>query len=123
MKVLIIAQYYPPDMGGGATRASNIAKGLSLVGVDVTVVTAFPHYPTGIIPKKYKSKILAVEKEGKINVVRTYVPGLPSKGIGNRLLLFLSFALSSLFAMPVVKQTDVIWAANPNIIAVFPSLI
>ena len=26
MRVLILAQYFPPDMGGGATRAYNAAK-------------------------------------------------------------------------------------------------
>ena len=28
MHILIIAQYFPPDMGGASTRAFNIVKGL-----------------------------------------------------------------------------------------------
>ena len=28
MRVLVLAQYFPPDMGGGATRAYNVAEGL-----------------------------------------------------------------------------------------------
>lgn len=28
MRVLVLAQYFPPDIGGGATRASNVVKGL-----------------------------------------------------------------------------------------------
>jgi len=28
MKVLVIAQYFPPDMGGASARAFNVAKGL-----------------------------------------------------------------------------------------------
>ena len=29
MNVLVIAQYFPPDMGGGATRAYNVAEWLN----------------------------------------------------------------------------------------------
>src|SRR5665647_476321 len=104
MRVLVLAQYFPPDMGGGATRAYNVAKGLSLVGCDVTVVTAFPHYPTGNIPKKYRRRLLTVENEGNIKVIRTFVLPLASKGYINRLLLFSSFVLSSILALPFTKK-------------------
>jgi colanic acid biosynthesis glycosyl transferase WcaI len=123
MRTLIIAQYFPPDMGGGATRAYNVARGLSRAGCDVTVVTAFPHYPSGKIPKKYRFKLLAIENENNIKIVRTFVPPIASKGFANRMLLFLAFAFSSLFALFSVGKIDVVWAANPNIISVFPSLI
>ncbi len=123
MRVLIISQYFPPDMGGGATRAFNVAKGLFLAGCDVTVVTAFPHYPTGNIPKKYRGKILHVEYDKKIKVIRTFVPPLASKGVVNRFLLFVSFMISSLFALPLVGRVDIVWAANPNVISAFPSML
>ncbi len=118
----MIAQYFPPDMGGGATRAYNMAKGLSLAGCDVTVVTAFPHYPTGNIPTKYRRKLLAIENDGRIRVIRTFVPPVASEGFAKRILLFASFVFSSLSALPIVRKTDVIWASNPNIIAMIPSL-
>ena len=47
MRVLVLPQYFPPDMGGGSTRASNVVKGLLSKGCDVTVVAAFPYYPYG----------------------------------------------------------------------------
>jgi hypothetical protein len=28
MRVLVLVQYFPPDMGGGSARASNVIKGL-----------------------------------------------------------------------------------------------
>lgn len=123
MRVLVLAQYFPPDMGGGATRAYNAAKGLSRAGCDVTVVAAFPHYPIGNIPKGFKRKLLTIENGEDFKVIRTFVPPLASKGFANRLLLFASFAFSSLFALSFTEKINVIWAANPNIIAVFPSLI
>ena len=122
MRVLVVAEYFPPDMGGGATRAYNVAKGLLLAGCDVTVVTAFPHYPTGNIPAKYRRKLLAIENEGKLRVIRTFVPPVASEGFTKRFLLFASFVFSSLSALPIVRKVDVVWASNPNIIAMIPSL-
>jgi colanic acid biosynthesis glycosyl transferase WcaI len=109
-------------MGGGATRAHNLAKGLSVMGYDVTVVTAFPHYPTGNIPKKYRKKLLSIEYENKVKIIRTFVPPIASKGLRNRILLFASFIVSSLFALPIVRETNAVYASNPNIIAMFPSI-
>jgi len=123
MRVLIIAQYFPPDMGGGATRAYNVAKGLLKAGCTVTVVSAFPHYPTGNVPEQYRWKPLSVEYGEGIKIVRTFVPPLASEGFVKRALLFTSFIVSSLFALPFVGRIDVVWAANPNIISFYPSLI
>ncbi len=119
--MLIIGQYFPPDLGGAATRAYNIAKGLSLNGCKVTVVTAFPHYPHGKIPREYKYKPFKVEWVGKTRVIRTFILPLESKGLFRRLLLFGSFALSSLFVLPIVGKIDVIWAANPDVFSLIPS--
>ncbi len=122
MNVLIIAQYFPPDMGGGATRAYNVAKGLVLNGCKVTVIAAFPHYPMGNIPKEYRWKPLKVEYFERFKVIRTFVPPLPSKGLVYRIILFSSFILSSLSALPLAGKVDVIWAANPNILSMVPAL-
>jgi glycosyltransferase involved in cell wall biosynthesis len=122
LNVLIIGEYFPPDLGGAATRASNVAKGLSLNGCNVTVVTAFPHYPTGKIPKDYRYKLLKVEYVGKSRVIRTFVLPLESKGLFNRLLIFGSFIISSLFALPIVGKIDVVWAANPDVFVLVPAV-
>ena len=123
LRVLVIAQYYPPDMGGGATRAYNAVKGSLLSGARVTVVAAHPHYPHGNVPKEYRWKPLKIEWHEGVKVVRTFVPPLPSVGLAYRLVLFLSFALSSLFALPAVRKVDAVWAANPNIISFFPAMV
>lgn len=121
LNVLIIGEYFPPDIGGAATRASNVAKGLNLNDCNVTVVTAFPHYPTGNIPKEYKYKPLTVEYGGKTKIIRTFVLPLESKGLLKRLLIFWSFMISSLFALPFVGKIDVIWAANPDVFVLVPA--
>jgi colanic acid biosynthesis glycosyl transferase WcaI len=123
LNVLIIAQYFPPDFGGSATRALNVAKGLLLNGCRVTIVTAFPHYPYGKIPEEYRGKLAKIEWLGKAKLIRTFILPLESKGIVRRMFLFISFAVSSLFALPMVGKTDVIWAANPDILSTMPAII
>ncbi len=118
-----MGEYFPPDIGGAATRSSNVAKGLSLNDCNVTVVTAFPHYPTGRIPKKYKYSFLKVEYVGKTKIVRTFVLPIESEGLFKRLLVFWSFIISSLFALPFIGKIDVIWAANPDVVILLPAIV
>jgi glycosyltransferase involved in cell wall biosynthesis len=112
LNVLVIAQYFPPDLGGSATRAYNLAKGLAVNGCNVTVIAAFPHYPHGRIPEDYKWKPLKVERIGKIKIIRTFMPPIKSEGFFKRLLLLGTFAVSSLFALPFVGKVDVVWASS-----------
>jgi len=112
MNVLIIAQYFPPDLGGSATRAYNVAKGLALNGCDVTVIAAFPHYPHGRIPAEYSWKPIEMEWMGRIRVIRTFMPPVRSVGFFRRLLLIGAFTFSALFALPFVGRVDVVWASS-----------
>lgn len=112
MHVLVIAQYFPPDIGGSATRAYNVARGLVLNGCKVTVVAAFPHYPEGKIPREYKWRPLKVEWLDGFRVIKTFMPPIKSKGFFRRLLLIGSFAVSSVFALPLVGRVDAIWGSS-----------
>lgn len=107
-----MAQYFPPDLGGAATRAYNMAKGLALNGCKVTVIAAVPHYPHGNIPKEYKWIPIKVERMDNFKVIRTFMPPIKSEGFFKRLLLIGSFAISSLFALPFVSKVDSVWASN-----------
>jgi glycosyltransferase involved in cell wall biosynthesis len=123
MHVLILSQIFPPDMGGSATRAYNIVKGLVLNDVKVTVVAGFPHYPTGNVPKQLRKKALSIEYMKGFKVIRTYVPPIPAEGIVNRMILFVSFIISSTFPILLVRKVNAVFASNPQVLAIFPALI
>jgi glycosyltransferase involved in cell wall biosynthesis len=110
--VLVVAQYFPPDLGGSATRAYNLAKGLALNGCNVTVIAGFPHYPIGIIPAEYRLKPFKVERMGNFRVIRTFMPPIKSVGFFRRLMLIGVFAVSALFALPFVGKVDAVWASS-----------
>jgi glycosyltransferase involved in cell wall biosynthesis len=112
LNVLVVAQYFPPDIGGAATRAYNLAKGLALNGCKVTVIAGVPHYPHGNIPAKYRWKPLKVEQMGNIKVIRAFMPPIKSEGVFKRLVLIGAFAVSSMFALPFVGKVDSVWASS-----------
>ena len=122
MNVLIIAQYFHPDFGGASKRAVNVAKALKMQGCNVVIVSAFPHYPSGNIPKKYRRKILVEEEFEGLKIIRTWVPKLPHSSNLKRVLIHFSFFLSSLFAITKVRKTDIIFASNASFFISFPAM-
>ena len=114
LNVLVPAQYFPPDMGGGSARASNVVNGLLSQDCDVTVVAAFPHYPDGKIASKYKRKAIVAEQLGRCKIFRVWLPALPHSNQLNRIILNFYFVVSSLFTLPFVGKIDVVWGANPK---------
>jgi len=123
LKVLVLAQYFPPDAGGASARASNVVCGLLRRRCEVSVVASPPHYPLGNVPSKYRRKAIVSEEFGEAKVFRVWIPARPHNSVLNRLFLHLCFIISSLFALPFVGDVDVVWAANPNLFSFFPALI
>lgn len=123
MHALIIAQYFSPDIGGGSTRAYNSALALKMQGWDVTVVTAFPHYPHGNVPMKYNGKLMTLEEIKGLRVIRTWIPSIPHSSVRNRIILHSTFVLMSLFAMRYVRNLDIIFAMNPNLFSFYSAII
>jgi glycosyltransferase involved in cell wall biosynthesis len=100
-----------------------MSKGLNLSGCEVKIISAFPHYPLGDVPRSYRSKALLYDSFEEMKVIRVWIPSIPHRGIFNRLILHFCFMVSSLFPLFLVGEIDVIWAANPNFFSFFPALI
>jgi colanic acid biosynthesis glycosyl transferase WcaI len=123
LHLLIIAQYFPPDIGGTSTRAYNAAKGLKDKGCSVTVLTGFPHYPHGKIPKEYRYRIYSAEDFAGIKVIRTWIPPISHYTYARRIALHASFILSSMLGLFKVRNIDIVIAMNPIFFCFFPALI
>ncbi len=114
MKILIITQYFPPEVAAGANRAYEHAKRWVNLGSEVTVVTCFPNYPTGTIPEKYKGLKYYEEEIDGIRVIRTFTYATPNKGFFRRILSYFSFMFSSVIqSYKKVGKQDVIIASSP----------
>ena len=115
MRILFISQYFPPEMGAPATRTYQLCKAWVQSGHDVTVLTAFPHHPTGIVPPYYRRKFILREKVKSVSLVRTYVYATANKGFLKRTLSYISFMLSALFFSPFIMcNPQVVIATSPQ---------
>jgi glycosyltransferase involved in cell wall biosynthesis len=118
-KILIISQYFPPDISGGGTRAFNYAKCLAMQNFDVTVITAFPHLHTKI-PKKFRFKLVHKEKMEGFELIRVRVPSLLHTSAKNRIILHSSFLISCMIPIFSIKP-DVVFASEPNLFSIIPA--
>ncbi|MEM4171107.1 MAG: hypothetical protein QW037_05430, partial [Thermoplasmata archaeon] len=55
-KLVILSQYFPPEMGAPQSRLFETALGLQNRGWAVSVITAMPNYPKGKIFPEYRGR-------------------------------------------------------------------
>jgi len=107
LKAVLFVDIFPPSMGGGATRALCIARGLAALNCNVTVVTTSCNYPVGGSVLALKS---SREQQDHIEVIRVPSLNLPFRGLLNRLLNYLSSSFFLLTVTPKLKKIDLIFS-------------
>lgn len=113
VRVVLLTQYFPPEVGAPQTRIEALARGLSGRGVEVTVHTCPPHYPDGEIKAPHRNRLLARERLDGARVVRSAVYAAPNRGFARRLGGHLSFAFSALATAPATGPADVVVVETP----------
>jgi glycosyltransferase involved in cell wall biosynthesis len=114
MRILYLSQYFPPEIGAGENRAFEMVKNLKRLGHQVTVITEFPNYPSGIVPNAYRFKLFEKKRFKGIEVIRSYVKASPERSFINRISLYLSFMLGSVLAgVKIKKGFDLVYATSP----------
>ncbi|NCO15427.1 MAG: hypothetical protein COZ30_00605 [Candidatus Nealsonbacteria bacterium CG_4_10_14_3_um_filter_36_16] len=112
MKILIVADVYPPEVSSAANLMQELAQGLKKRGHQITVVTSYPRYYLTEAFKEKKFQIFS-DEEG-INVIRIKV--LPHhkvnfiiRGISQLTLPFLFFAKIKKF----IKEIEAVIVYSP----------
>lgn len=77
INVLILTNYFPPEIGGAAHLFYELAESLYQRGHRVTVVTGFPRYNVKERPKQYRGKLLMWEEMNGIHILRLWTPTIP----------------------------------------------
>jgi len=114
LDILIISQFFYPEMGAPAARFHDFGRLLVERGHRVTVITGFPNSPSGIIPAEYRGKLHQEELIDEIRVLRSWIYASPRLTKATKSLGFASFALSSsLQAMFRQLNPDVVVATSP----------
>jgi colanic acid biosynthesis glycosyl transferase WcaI len=119
MKILYVSQYFPPEMGAPAGRASELSRLWAEDGHEVTVLTGFPNHPTGTVPREYSRKFRRLvnrENVDGVNVVRTWLLPFPNRKAWERMLNYSSFCISSATTGVFLDQPDVVIASSPQLL-------
>lgn len=114
MKLLILTQYFPPEVGAPQNRLYELALRLESKGIDISVLTAMPNYPQMVVHKEYKGKCYCKEDMNGLKIHRSWIYVSNSKSIIPRLLNYFSFVFSSLwFGLFKIKKQDILLVESP----------
>src|SRR5688572_33358442 len=119
MRLLILTQYFPPEMGAPQGRLSELGEQLIELGWQVECLTALPNYPTGQVLPGYDPQKAVVENVGRIRTAR--VPLSPAKsGFVRRLRCYFSFVMSAARLGPrLCQRPDLLFVESPPLVVGF----
>ncbi len=125
MRLAVLTQYYPPEIGAPQSRLYELVSGFAELKWGVRVITAAPNYPEGRIQDGYRRKFVQTESIGAVPVKRYWLYPSNSKRILPRLVSMVSFALTSLFAIPYIFRfkPDFVFVESPPLALAFSGLI
>ena len=113
MRVTILTQYYPPEIGAPQARLSELASALVRHGHAVTVLTAMPSYPVGRIYPGYGG-VVRRERLSGVEVIRTPIFPTQRADFLSRLANYISFACSaSLLGTFLLRRCDYLIVESP----------
>jgi len=115
MKLLVVSQYFEPEIAGGAHRMSALARHLAQLGCKVEVIAPVPNYPNGEVPPSYRRNPFGVEERGGVRIQRTWIPPLPTSGVWPRLALQGAFLGAGLTRLGRVKGATAVISNLPTL--------
>ena len=113
LRLLILTQYYPPEIGAPQNRLHELAVRLKAKGMHVEVLTAMPNYPKMEIHEAYKNGKILEEVIDGIPVHRSKIYVSDSKGIVKRLLNYFSFVFTSCRRGKKLENFDFLMVESP----------
>ena len=112
--VVIVSQYFHPEVGATQTRARELARAFLRAGHRVTVVCEVPNHPHGVIPPEYRGKRFQWDELDGFRVLRVWVATSPEKNFKTRLAFYLSFmVMATLAAFRKLGKVDLVLATSP----------
>jgi glycosyltransferase involved in cell wall biosynthesis len=114
VRILVVSQYFPPDMGAPAGRFHDFGRAWVDAGHHVTVLTGLPHFPSGRIQEDYRRHgLFSTEEVDGITVKRCWI--YSRAGRGGRPLAYATFLVTACMRALFDRSLgyDVVIATSP----------
>jgi colanic acid biosynthesis glycosyl transferase WcaI len=113
MRILIVSQYFAPEVTAASLRLAPLASGLAARGHRVEVICEVPNHPHGIVDAAYRGRALVRREDDGYLVRHVWVRASPSKRARARLLSYGSFAAAAVVHGSAIRRPDVVLASSP----------
>ncbi len=114
VRILFLSHFYPPEMGGAASRISGLARWLVKFGHNVTVITGYPNYPIGKIYPDYKNQKNKIEFIDGVQILRSKVLPVSYQSVLVRLLNYFTLFFTALWSgIRKRNNFDIVIASSP----------
>jgi glycosyltransferase involved in cell wall biosynthesis len=113
MKILILTQYFPPEIGAAQNRLGDLASRLSAAGHSVTVLTSLPSYPRGEFFEGFRGKLFMIQNANGVRILRTWLYATKKKSFLPRILNYLSFSVLSSIVGLFAGGADAVLVESP----------
>ena len=127
MNILIVSNYFTPEMGAAANRIRFMADGFSKMGHNVSVICPMPNYPTGKVFPEFRGRFWMHESVGdNFDIYRFWIYPDNSRNPVLRLFSMLSFGLSLwgiVFKPRVFARVDWVIVQNSPLLVSFSSVV
>ena len=115
MKILFFSHYFPPEVNAPASRTFEHCRRWAAAGHEVTVVTCVPNCPHGAAYEGYQNRFRSqVEEVEGIRVVRVWTFLAQNARSNRRIVNYVSYFLSAVWATLWLKKPDVVVATSPQ---------
>lgn len=109
-----LVQQFAPEVGAGPARVVEMADRWIERGADVTVITAMPNRPQGIIVPEFRGKWFTDDREDGRRVLRSWLYATPRSGFLRTLANNATFMVTSaLHGLVRARNLDVLIASSP----------
>jgi colanic acid biosynthesis glycosyl transferase WcaI len=120
LRIGYLVQQFPPEVGAGPARVTEMALRWKAAGAEVTVFTSMPNRPEGRIHPEYRRKLFMEEEWRGIRVLRSWLYASPKHGFVRTVANNTTFMMTGgLQAALKGRGLDVLIASSPPL---FPHL-
>jgi colanic acid biosynthesis glycosyl transferase WcaI len=113
MRILLLSQYFTPEVTAARVRLEPLAEGLAERGHDVEVICEVPNHPEGIVHDGYRGRPVLRRRLDGFSVRYVWVRASPVKTPRSRLLFYGSYAAMATLAGLASRRPDVVVVSSP----------